>query len=103
APPEDTRAWTRAMLLRYAGSAVDSVDWDSVGFKLRGKNYWPSYRKVSLGSPLALTRAETEPIFEQAGSLEEVLDAIDAVTSQPSHPGIALPPNAVDKQQESIN
>ena len=56
APPEDTRAWTRAMLLRCAGAAVDSVDWDSVEFKLRGKNYWPTYRKVSLANPLAFTR-----------------------------------------------
>jgi len=48
-PPEDTRAWMRAMLLRCAGAeAIDSVDWDSVGFKLRGRTYWPAFRKVSL-------------------------------------------------------
>ena len=103
-PPDDTRAWTRAMLLRCAGSeAVDSVDWDSVGFKLRGRNYWPTYRKVSLSHPLAFTRAEAEPIFRQAGDLEAVLDALEGPASQPGSEGIALTPKPVDKPQESIN
>ena len=92
------------MLLRCAGTGIiDSVDWDSVGFKLRGKSYWPTYRKVSLGSPLALTRAEAEPIFQQTGSLEEVLDAIDAASGQPVNGSLALTPDSMDKQQQSIN
>ena len=103
-PPEDTRAWTRAMLLRCAGaSVIDSVDWDSVGFKLRGRSYWPTYRKVHLSSPLSFTRAEAEPIFQQAASLEEVLDAIDAVAVQPITENIGLTHSPVDKPQESIN
>jgi len=103
-PPADTRAWTRAMLLRCAGAGmIDSVDWDSVGFKLRGRSYWPAYRKVSLGSPLALTRAEAEPIFQQTGSLEEILDAIDAASSQPGNGSLALTTDSLDKQQQSIN
>lgn len=103
-PPEDTRAWTRAMLLRCAGAnTVDTVDWDSVGFKLRGKSYWPNYRKVNLGNPLAFTRAESEPIFQQAASLEEVLDAIDAASTSSCDANIALTPIPADKPQESIN
>jgi Pup amidohydrolase len=101
-PPEDTRAWTRAILLRCGGTGIDSVDWDSVGFKLRGKSYWPTYRKVSLGHPLAFTRAAAEPMFAHAEDLETILNAIDATSGQP---GAAMPltPNSADKQQESIH
>jgi len=103
-PPEDTRAWTRAMLLRCAGTgAIDSVDWDSVGFKLRGRNYWPNYRKVNLGHPLAFTRAEAEPIFRHAGDLEAVLDALEASAGQPGAEVNMLTPYPMDKPQESIN
>ena len=36
-PPEDTRAWARAMLLRRAGSLqVDDVDWDRIRFCMEG-------------------------------------------------------------------
>jgi proteasome accessory factor A len=103
APPEDTRAWTRAMLLRCAGSAIDSVDWDSVGFKLRGKSYWPAYRKVSLDHPLAFTRAEAEPVFERAESLESVLDSIDAISGQSGNQRIPLTPNSMDKQRQCVH
>ncbi|MGA9567716.1 MAG: proteasome accessory factor PafA2 family protein [Candidatus Korobacteraceae bacterium] len=102
-PPEDTRAWTRAMLLRCGGTTIDSVDWDSVGFKLRGKNYWPTYRKVSLGHPLAFTRAKAEPLFTQAENLEAILDAIDAASGHAGDERIPLPPDSVDKPREFIN
>ena len=103
-PPDDTRAWTRAMLLRCSGDThIDSVDWDSVGFTLRGRNYWPSYRKVSLGDPLLLTRAEAEPIFQRASSFEEVLDSIDAVTGEAAGDGVTSNRDSVGKQEESIH
>jgi proteasome accessory factor A len=99
-PPDDTRAWTRAMLLRCAGDAgIDSVDWDSVGFKLRGRNYWPIYRKVSLGDPLALTRAKAEPLFRDAESLGDLLDAIDSAVGENN----AFSENPADKPQESVH
>jgi hypothetical protein len=52
---------------------------------------------------LSFTRAEAEPIFQQAASLEEVLDAIDAVAVQPVTENIALTHSPVDKPQEPIN
>jgi hypothetical protein len=103
-PPDDTRAWTRAMLLRHTDEAsIGSVDWDSVGFKLRGRNYWPAYRKVSLGDPLALTRAVAEPIFQRAASLEEVLDSLEAVTGEPAGDANSSKRDSVGKQQEPIH
>ena len=82
-PPEDTRAWTRAMLLRVAGAdRVDAVDWDSITFSTTGVHGYRTYRQVELADPLAFTRAETERHFQDAGTLGEILAALGA---QPAH------------------
>lgn len=78
-PPDDTRAWTRAMLLRLAGPEhVQDVDWDRVRFRQRGAGYWPTLRTVSLDDPLGFTRADVERVFAEAESLDDVLRALDA-------------------------
>jgi proteasome accessory factor A len=78
-PPEDTRAWTRAMLLRKAGpDLVDGVDWDWVRFKKGGSYWWPTYRTLDLANPLAFTKTETERIFQETTTLDATLDALGA-------------------------
>ena len=100
-PPDDTRAWMRAMLLRLAGpESIDSVDWDAIGFRLHRRNYWPVCRKVSLGDPLTFTRAEGEALVLGARSLEGLLDAIDAIFAEGNSPSTT---DTTDKQMESIN
>ena len=48
-PPEDTRAWTRAMLLRIAGAdGVQDVDWDLIRFRQARRGYWPALRTLRL-------------------------------------------------------
>lgn len=53
-PPEDTRAWTRAMLLRLAEPAeIDDVDWDLVSIRT-GRTTWEiSLSRLELSDPLA--------------------------------------------------
>ena len=76
-PPEDTRAWTRAMLLRWAGpDAVDDVDWDSIRVKTRYERYRTIYRRLELASPLGFTKAASEKAFEEAATLDELLDLL---------------------------
>jgi Pup amidohydrolase len=78
-PPEDTRAWSRAMLLRWAGAeAVDDVDWDSIRLKVGQERYRTIYRKLDMANPLALTRAESQQFFETATTLDELLDGLSA-------------------------
>jgi proteasome accessory factor A len=78
-PPEDTRAWTRAMLLRWAGpDGVDDVDWDSMRFKTAYERYRTTYRRLELASPLAHTKADSERAFEDARTLDELLDLLGA-------------------------
>lgn len=56
-PPEDTRAWSRAMLLRHAGpSRIDSVDWDQI--RLRPAHADDEPHVVQLADPRRHGRAE---------------------------------------------
>ncbi len=79
-PPEDTRAWTRGALLALASPEdIDSVDWDSIRFRLRDDAHWlPRYRTVRLSNPLGHTKAEAHRCFPESGRLEDVIEALDA-------------------------
>ena len=76
APPEDTRAWTRAMLLRRADGdeTLEEVDWDRM--RWRGRDWWAPARTLDMSNPLALTRADAGPAFEAITGLDDLLDAL---------------------------
>jgi proteasome accessory factor A len=79
-PPSDSRAWTRAMLLRTADPEwVDSVDWDSMSFRVRDGGYWPWRRTVAMDNPLGLTESEVAPLFAADGRFADLLDAIESL------------------------
>ncbi len=92
-PPADTRAWTRAMLLRRASSdnvEVESVDWDRITFKIRGRHAWPSYRAFDMADPLGFTQDLAQPIFDSCGEFGDLLDGLESLSTS-----IALPLEAV--------
>jgi proteasome accessory factor A len=96
-PPADTRAWTRAMLLRRASSDkvdVESVDWDRMTFKIRGRYAWPSYRTLDLADPLGFTQAEAQPIFDHCSDFGELLDALESHSGGAAHPLDSIVVNA---------
>jgi proteasome accessory factor A len=73
-PPEDTRAWTRAMLLRRAGAeAVNDVDWDFVRARAGGR-LWT----VKLDDPYAGKSPATAAGVADGGDLEDVLVLLGA-------------------------
>jgi proteasome accessory factor A len=83
-PPQETRAWTRAWLLRRAmndGVEVESVDWDRMTFKMRGRYAWPTYRTLELANPFGFTRAEAEPIFDSCEEFADLLDGLESLAS----------------------
>jgi proteasome accessory factor A len=91
-PPDDTRAWTRAMLLRIAGpDGVRDVDWDVIRFRKSRPGHWPLVRTLWLDDPLGFTRATTEPAIERASTLDDILDALGA-----SAPAIEPAPTLYD-------
>jgi proteasome accessory factor A len=78
-PPEDTRAWTRARLLRLAGAdRVQHIDWDSMSFTGTGGSGWPLYRTLRLPNPHGLGRRDTEHLFAPEATLDDVLDGLPA-------------------------
>jgi proteasome accessory factor A len=73
--PENTRAWTRAMLLRAAGpDRVARVDWDRIDLKSSGDYRQPV--NVQLPDPLGATRSDTEAVFAESGDFTSLLDQL---------------------------
>ena len=79
-PTPDTRAWTRAHLLRLAGQQrVEEVDWDRVRFRIP-TGRWPNTRSRTVHMPLPFgdTRADNERHFADGAPLVAVLEALQA-------------------------
>jgi len=75
-PPENTRAWLRAQLLRRADSGeLDAIDWDSVRFRPRQSRSY-ARRTVHMNNPLRFTREECEQAWRGTRSLSDLLDAL---------------------------
>ncbi len=73
--PENTRAWTRAMLLRAAGAdRVAKVDWDRIDLKSASNCLQPAH--IQLPDPLGATRSDTEAVFSQAADFASLLDRL---------------------------
>lgn len=93
-PPEDTRAFSRAMLLRLVEPGqIDHVDWDSMRFRLANRSGWPIYRTLEMADPLGFTKADTAALFESAAPVEDILDALmsDASVGNVSHEVLWVP------------
>jgi proteasome accessory factor A len=90
-PPPDTRAWTRAMLLRRAREEnveVDVVDWDRITFKMPGWKGWPVYRTVFLDDPLGFTEGAAASLFDRRNSFTELIEALESLGQDNSRPAL---------------
>lgn len=66
-PPADTRAWTRAWLLRQHGEGrVDEVDWDHVTLAAPRERPGEPARKIRLDDPLGFTKAFLDAELERS-------------------------------------
>ncbi len=87
-PPEDTRAWTRAMLLRTAGNShIDQIDWDRITFRLPGIYGFSRYPTLWMPNPLALTREQTEHLFTGDLELDEIVAQLQDMVAEGSTEG----------------
>jgi proteasome accessory factor A len=84
-PPADTRAWTRAHLLRLAGDeGVERVAWDRIHVRsIAPHSRYPRSRVVRLPIPFGSTRAHNERFFTEGASLESVVSALRAADHSP--------------------
>jgi proteasome accessory factor A len=99
-PPENTRAWTRAMLLRLAEpQQVEYVDWDRITFSVKGDYYWPTESTVNLTNPLGFTRSACLSVFQPSTTLEE---ALTILSTTPDEPANASPTNTAEHEPIQI-
>src|SRR5262249_47742671 len=86
-PPDDTRAWTRAMLLRIAGAdGVQDVNWDLIRFRKAGRGCWPVVRTLRLDDPLGFTRAAVADVIERPATMDDILDELQVPSDTESAP-----------------
>ena len=85
-PPEDTRAWTRAMLLRRLadGDRVEAMDWDVIRARCRGAR--GRRRTLHMSHPMKHGRAQTQSCFDATTSSHELLDRLGARDEPPTSP-----------------
>lgn len=84
-PPEDTRAYFRAHALRCHGDAVSSMDWSRITFRVPTSKHWASYADIPLPDPSRFNRADTEMLFTQKLTLEELVEAANGMSrTQPA-------------------
>jgi proteasome accessory factor A len=81
-PPEDTRAWGRAMLLRLGGDLVEDVSWDFIKFRTVN-GYWSGVRRLDLADPLGFTREALGPVLDRSSNLEDVLEELEREPEPP--------------------
>jgi proteasome accessory factor A len=83
-PPADTRAWTRAHLLRRVPiDRIDHVDWDHVRIKRPGHHPWVSRSTiVPMPLPFGATRATNEGHFARDAEVDTVLDVLGALDEE---------------------
>lgn len=99
-PPENTRAWTRANLLRLAEpQQIERVDWDSITISLKSDDYWRRERTVNLTNPLGFTRTDCEQVFQYSATLEEVMERLGSTDDTPT---TLLPTTTYTQPQSQI-
>jgi proteasome accessory factor A len=87
-PPPDTRAWTRAMLLReLEADEIEDIDWHLIKVSRRGEDGLRRSLRVSLGDPLGNTRADNEGVFSECETTEQILDALRDPVGEPDGDG----------------
>src|SRR5262249_7801694 len=85
-PPDDTRAYLRAHVLRAFGDGVFAVTWARIRFRTYPKRYWASETVLDLPDPADFGRAVSEPLLSRCGGVRELVEAV-AARSPASVPG----------------
>ncbi len=78
-PPDNTRAWLRAMLLRKAKpEEIRRVNWDEISFYKGAKRFWSDSVDIDLSNPLESTKAQYGKVMDSSASLEDALANLEA-------------------------
>jgi len=75
-PPDDTRAYLRAHVLRRFGDQISTLDWESVRFRLHTDRYWWQHIVMDMNDPLAWTREQSEPVLAKCATVSELVSEV---------------------------
>jgi proteasome accessory factor A len=94
-PPEDTRAWTRAMLLRALGAEqITRIDWDEVGFRAPTQVAAGRECIVRLDDPTRHNRAEMAAMLTEPLDYPRLLEVFEDTNARESRTRRLHPRNA---------
>lgn len=85
-PPDETRAYLRAHLLRRWGDDVSHIDWDHVRFRKPCNRYWSAEARLNMSDPREFGRSHVEPLLRQSDTLDQFLEAL---ADMPSRHGVS--------------
>jgi proteasome accessory factor A len=75
-PPEDSRAYLRAHLLRRLGDEVQEIDWDRVRFRYTAGRYRVGGLWLGMPDPARWGKQESDPVLESCQSVTEFMEAV---------------------------
>jgi proteasome accessory factor A len=83
-PPDDTRAYLRAHVLRRYGDEVVTMNWDRIRFRVRTDRYWSTEAMLVMPDPAGFGRVESEPLLGRCESLHDLIEEIGTSSEQES-------------------
>jgi Pup amidohydrolase len=86
-PPEDTRAYFRAHVLRRYGDAVSSMDWSRITFRVSTAGSWSSVASIPMRDPRRFNRADTEEMLDNCSTLEALVETANTTVQDEQSTG----------------
>jgi proteasome accessory factor A len=77
-PPDETRAYLRAHLLRRLGEQVAEVDWDRIRFSTGAERYRATNSWLGMPDPAGWGREASEPVLARCRTAREFVEAVGA-------------------------
>lgn len=79
-PPNDTRAYLRAHVLRRFGEHISRMDWSHMDFRVPNRGSWWMVAHMPLPNPRGFGKEEADPILQRCANLDELVEAVGQAT-----------------------
>lgn len=80
-PPDETRAYLRAHILRRFGEHVADVDWGDIRLRLPEERYWHPGVVLKMPDPTGFGREASAPILAGCQTVQQLAEALGADTA----------------------
>jgi Pup amidohydrolase len=81
-PPDETRAYLRAHLLRRFGDDVVDLDWDRIRFRVEQDRYWSPGLWLGLPDPCAWGRDASEELLQRCPTVRELIEVVGSLPQE---------------------